>query len=90
MVKFPGWYYPLLYSGMEKAKAKRFNESILFFQLALDLCDTDPLLYNEYGVSLMLNKNYDESYEQFKKAINLISEGDEYSKSNQSIILILN
>lgn len=48
---FPGCHQANLFIGMEYIKKNDFQTAMKQFELALDICDNDPLVYNEMGVA---------------------------------------
>jgi len=71
---FTGSHLPLLYMGMEYLR----NNNILQARRQLDqaqaICGTDPLVFNEIGVSLYREKKYAEAVQVLEQGLQLAQE----------------
>ena len=85
---FPGCHYSNLYIGMEFVKTNNLKTALIAFQNALQLCQNDPLIYNEIGVVYYKQHLYNEAQSYFIKGIKMCSE-DDVSSAYQTLMINL-
>jgi len=68
---FQGSHLPLLFVGMEHIQLA--NELMAEEALAasMEMCDSDPLVWNEHGVLSAMRKEYAKAVDQFRRALEL-------------------
>ncbi|KAL9643884.1 hypothetical protein ABK040_013295 [Willaertia magna] len=76
---FTGSHLPPLYIGIEHTKTNNLTLALQFIEQALNLCNTDPLVYNEMGVIYYQWKLYDKALEYFEEGFKLCPKKDELS-----------
>jgi len=75
---FPGSHLPHLYIGMENLRTNSLATAQLNFQTAMDLCKTDPMVYNEIGVTFYKRRMFLEAREYFLRAYNMCAESESW------------
>ena len=85
---FPGCHYSNLYIGMEFVRTNNLKTALIAFQNALQLCQNDPLIYNEIGVVYYKQHLYNEAQSYFIKGIKMCSE-DDVSSAYQTLMINL-
>ncbi|KAF9507486.1 hypothetical protein BS47DRAFT_1321216 [Hydnum rufescens UP504] len=68
---FRGTHLPFLYIGMEHLRMFNFPLAGEYLDAGLQMCDSDPLLFNELGVLAYHVEKYDDAVEMFQKALTL-------------------
>jgi len=68
---FPGTHIPVMSIGMEYQRTNNLSLAYQFFRKSFEICDTDPLLFNEYGVLLYRQGSYMDAVEHFHRALEL-------------------
>jgi len=68
---FTGSHVPVMSIGMEYQRTNNSSLAFQFFLKAFEICDTDPLLHNEYGVLLYRQGEYDKAVLSFQRALDL-------------------
>ena len=68
---FTGSHVPFMSIGMEYQRTNNSSLAFQFFLKAFEICDTDPLLHNEYGVLLYRQGDYENAVLSFQRALNL-------------------
>ena len=68
-----GCHTPLVSMGMEYMRTNNFELAYQQFSQAMEVCKTDPLLFNEIGVWAFKGQNYDNAVLYFTKALTLCS-----------------
>lgn len=68
---FSGTHIPVMSLGMEYQRTNNLSLAFQFFRKAFEMCDSDPLLFNEYGVLRYRQGNYEEAVENFERALDL-------------------
>ena len=62
-----------------------YPTALLQFEQALKICDTDPLIHNEIGVTYYKQQQYEQALESLGSALSLCR--DSYSATYESILL---
>lgn len=70
---FEGSHLPWLYIGMEYLRTNNLNLAEQFLQRTQQVCSTDPLVCNEFGVIAFRRQKYDLAVEFFRQALDLSS-----------------
>ena len=68
---FPGCYFASLYMGMEYLRTKNLRTALLSFELAKQVNDADPIVWNEIGVVLYKKQDFKNANEALMKALRL-------------------
>ncbi len=68
---FPGCHLANLFMGMEYLRTKNLRTALLSFELAKQVCATDPVVWNEIGVVLYRKQDYHKANEVLTQALNL-------------------
>ncbi|KAH9945212.1 TPR-like protein [Epithele typhae] len=68
---YTGSHLPLMFVGMEHIILSNKQQAVEAFDAAQNMCDGDPLLYNERGVMAFSNEQYKVAVELFTEAIEL-------------------
>ena len=68
---FPGCYFASLYMGMEYLRTKNLRTALLSFELAKQVNDADPIVWNEIGVVLYKKQDFKSANEALVKALRL-------------------
>ena len=68
---FTGSHVPVMSIGMEYQRTNNSSLAFQFFLKAFEICDTDPLLHNEYGVLLYRQGDYENAVLSFQQALDL-------------------
>ena len=58
---FPGCHLANLYIGMEELKMSNYSSAIDQLNCAKEVCQNDPMIFNEIGVAYYKQKNYEEA-----------------------------
>ncbi|GHP05355.1 anaphase-promoting complex subunit [Pycnococcus provasolii] len=70
---FPGLHLPLLYLGMEHGRTNHPSLAEQFLHQAKSICARDPLVWNELGVLLFKQGDYEGAAEHFQQALAIAS-----------------
>jgi anaphase-promoting complex subunit 6 len=65
---------------MENLRTNSLSTAQLNFQTAQELCKSDPLVYNELGVTFFKRKLYNEAKETFLRALEMTGESESWVK----------
>jgi anaphase-promoting complex subunit 6 len=68
---FAGTHIPVMSIGMEYQRTNNLSLASQFFRKSFEICSTDPLLFNEYGVLLYRQGEYVSAVENFERALDL-------------------
>lgn len=71
---FQGTHLPMLFIGMQHLQLSNFNLGKEYLSTAWEMCQDDPLLANEMGISKFGEEHYDEAISYFQLAITLVQE----------------
>jgi anaphase-promoting complex subunit 6 len=73
---FQGTHLPQLFLGMQNLQLNNLSLAREYLRTAYDLCDTDPLLLNELGVVYYNDKQYPESIQFFRRALQFAEQNE--------------
>lgn len=74
---FPGCHVPPMCLGTEMLLSNNISEATKFLEISMNLCPTDPVVYNELGVAAYSRAKFDDARSFFEKAMALaLSLGD--------------
>lgn len=82
---FPGSHYPLLYIGMEYLRTNSLNLAEHNIQLAKDITNNDPIIYNELGVIYYKSNDFKKAITLFEQSINLCNEDNDEESFKKSL-----
>jgi anaphase-promoting complex subunit 6 len=68
---FPGCHLAHLFMGMEYLRTKNLRTALLSFELANEVNNRDPIVWNEIGVVLYKRQEFRQANEVLNKALNL-------------------
>jgi anaphase-promoting complex subunit 6 len=82
---FPGCHMASLFIGMEYLRMNNFSTALLQLEQAKRICPTDPLVFNEIGVTFYKMQNYEQAKENLANALSLCRDAN--SATFESILL---
>ena len=68
---FSGTHVPVMSIGIEYQRTNNLSLAYQFFRKSFEISQTDPLLYNEYGVLLYREGQYESAAQHFERALEL-------------------
>jgi anaphase-promoting complex subunit 6 len=83
-----GCHIPFLSMGMEYMRTNNFDLASQQFTQAMEVCKTDPLLWNEMGVWAFKGQNYEDSLVYFGKALTLCSSKSQKENDTCEVIYV--
>jgi anaphase-promoting complex subunit 6 len=73
---FQGTHLPQLFLGMQNLQLNNLSLAKEYLKTAFDLCETDPLLLNEMGVTFFHEDKLPEAIQLFRRAIELSQQNE--------------